>query len=522
MKRRLITLIFTLLTLLACLLYSASAAETDAGQDWTVSRSKTATNLNEDFKSDITLSLPAKDEKLVSDVVFVLDESSCSQPVKEEVAGILENLYQQIEGTGASIKVGAVQFRGEVTKMPLTELTETTKDQITEFMGQRPQTGGSNMSAGLLAGKKMLDEDTGVEAERKYLILVSDGITYIWDNENTEVQENYGVNFAGGDTPNQPMLAGPDGWDVRYHNGFVPEDWNTHMTEIIGLSDKTISEKAELYDRSTDISQKKFVSYSERNSYASTVDIALLKAYQIYTDIAAEYHAYAITAGVEGEMNVYPFGPSFMKFLANGRELSFSNIQNEIYYLLSAGSSVRDEIGKTDGYNFDLVPGSFKLERGNQELQLTAMEDENHYGFGEKLTNGRYEFEITYYPESPDAAEYFIWDINVDISQFEPVQLTYTVLLTDPQTEEGSYGQYDGDGSKGYSDLHTNNSAILSVIDSNQNPVGTLPFARPTVSYTVRENPPTGNKMITLLLGALSTASAIGAVAVLSHKKKSR
>lgn len=154
MKRRLITLIFTLLTLLACLLYSASAAETDAGQNWTVSRSKTATNLNEDFKSDITLSLPAKDEKLVSDVVFVLDESSCSQPVKEEVAGILENLYQQIEGTGASIKVGAVQFRGEVTKMPLTELTETTKDQITEFMGQRPQTGGSNMSAGLLAGKK--------------------------------------------------------------------------------------------------------------------------------------------------------------------------------------------------------------------------------------------------------------------------------------------------------------------------------------------------------------------------------
>lgn len=46
-------------------------------------------------------------------MVFVFDESSCSEPVKEEVKDMLAALYQQIEGSGAAIKIGAVQFRGE-------------------------------------------------------------------------------------------------------------------------------------------------------------------------------------------------------------------------------------------------------------------------------------------------------------------------------------------------------------------------------------------------------------------------
>ena len=36
---------------------------------------------------------------------------------------------------------------------------------------------GTNLSAGILAGKKMLDEDTQVAAGRKSLVLLSDGIT---------------------------------------------------------------------------------------------------------------------------------------------------------------------------------------------------------------------------------------------------------------------------------------------------------------------------------------------------------
>ncbi len=66
-------------------------------------------------------------------MVFVLDESSCSEPVKKAVADMLDNLYARIAETDATIKIGAVQFRGEVTTLPLTELTDTTKDTVRDL-----------------------------------------------------------------------------------------------------------------------------------------------------------------------------------------------------------------------------------------------------------------------------------------------------------------------------------------------------------------------------------------------------
>ena len=44
---------------------------------------------------------------------------------------------------------------------------------------------GTNLHAGILAGKSMLDQDTGVADERKTLVVVSDGITYMFNAEPT-------------------------------------------------------------------------------------------------------------------------------------------------------------------------------------------------------------------------------------------------------------------------------------------------------------------------------------------------
>ena len=46
------------------------------------------------------------------------------------------------------------------------------------------------------------------------------------------------------------------------------------------------------------------------------------------------------------------------------------------------------------------------------------------------------------------------------------MQLTYTVQLTNPKTQAGTYGAYDADGSQGYAGLYTNNSAVLTPVDS--------------------------------------------------------
>ena len=470
--------------------------------EWATSKSKSATQLDENYESDVTLSLPAAEEKLVTDVVFVLDESSCSEPVKEQVRSMLGNLYERVEGTDAAIKVGAVQFRGEVTEFPLTELSDTTKDDLAEFMSSRPETGGSNLSAGLIAGEAMLDADTEVDAGRKYLIVVSDGITYIWDDEATAEQENYGINFANGDAPTTPMLAGPDGWDVKYGNKYVPSSWSTWLAGVQPLVEQTINDKASLYDRNNPTADKSFVAYSEKDSYLSTVDVALYKSYQQYQEIASKYRAYVVMTGVETEMATYPYGPSFMNWMANGKSVSFDEIEKEVFYLLDAGSSVVDVIGYgTDNleaeYNFDFVDSldNLNLTVGGKTLDKEAIASDkvsadvnatSAYGFG-KQADGSYDFELWYYEKGQDGAsdECFVWKINTAVSNFAPVQLTYTVELTNPSYLAGEHGAYDEYGTAQLPGLLTNTVATLYPVDSNGNQGVPENFYRPTVSYEV-------------------------------------
>lgn len=119
---------------------------------------------------------------------------------------------------------------------------------------------------------------------------------------------------------------------------------------------------------------------------------------------------------------------------------------------------------------------------GDQTYQAVETA-ENTYSFAE----GNYV--VAYEPGDMANGEMFTLTTNVPISQFEPVQLTYTLKLTNPKTEPGTYGQYDANGSLGYDGLYTNNSATLYPVDTNGQPGVAEEFAKPTVSYTVEEEP---------------------------------
>lgn len=89
------------------------------------------------------------------------------------------------------------------------------------------------------------------------------------------------------------------------------------------------------------------------------------------------YHCYALLSGTDGQ-----YGASFMNYLANGEEVSFTDIQNDIYYLLAAGSKVVDVIGygednKGNDYNFDFVDdiGELTLTVGGKALDKTELID---------------------------------------------------------------------------------------------------------------------------------------------------
>ena len=314
------------------------------------SKSKAATNLNSRYQSDVTLSLPAQQETLISDVVFVLDKST--SPEKESALRMLETLREQV-GADAKVRVGVVTFNTTAAKNGFFDLsTELDKIQ-TAF--DAPQVSGTNLHAGILAGAAMLDADTAVQDDhRKYLIVISDGITYMYD-EDAKIVPYYWMNDGS------PYFSkDPYSWDFKYGQGttFTAEQWDAWVeTTAETLKQETIAPA--LYENKNTLTVEDGVEVTEDLAYTTSVDRGLYYAYQAYRAAAQRYRCYAVAAGT-GKVNTYPFGPSFMEYLAGGEEVSFDTIRNEIVYLLGAGSCVADEIGsgtdnRGNAYHFDFV-----------------------------------------------------------------------------------------------------------------------------------------------------------------------
>ena len=460
----------------------------DAGH----SKSKTATNLEKQedgtYTSEVTLSLPSAQEELVTDVVFVLDKST-SPSLEAQALAMLSNLQDQVVSTGATVKVGVVIFN----KVANVANDGNFFDLATQYDGikaaiEQDISSGTNTHAGLLAGKAMLDGDDSVSADRKYLIFVSDGITYMYNAEPTATawsfnQPNskddwYGPGSFG-------TFAGPDNWYSKYHTNNGPSSWSEWLSTVAAQ----VATQGTTYEYpygGTIITATPEDRENWDKNYAMSIDKALYLTYQTYQEaVSAGYHCYSVVANT-GSGGEYTWGPSFMTYLAGGNTVSFDDIQKDIYYLLDAGTKVEDYMGYVaDDYNFDFVADGLTMKVGDQTYEAVCLED-NKYGFVPNEENA-YAYTLTYVPGDQKGSEHFVWEINVPVSNFAPVQLTYTVKLINPETTEGTYGKYDADGSKGYDGLYTNNSATLYPVDSNDTEGLPENFPKPTVSYTVAQ-----------------------------------
>ena len=438
--------------------------------EWNVSRSKTATALDTStWTSNVTLSLPSAEEALASDVVFVLDKST-STKLEDQALGMLNKLKEQAKSTEAKVKVGVVIFNKEANVTPLTDLAtgyETIENAIKQEISS-----GTNTHAGLLAGKQMLDEDKEVAANRKYLIFVSDGITYMYNAEPTATAWSFKAD-------SWKHWAGPDNWSSKYGSNTPPDSWSERMTEIGAQVEAQGTEYEYLYDGTAEKWTPEDETYT---NYANSIDKALYLTYQVYQEAQeAGYNCYAVANEVERN---YLWGPAFMHYLANGQTVDFDKIQNDILYAVSAGSTVEDQMGDA----FDFVPDSLKLTVGGTELKSKANGNMTYFGDDvENLSENNCRFKVLYAPDT-DA---FVWTINENVSNFAPVQLTYTVKLTKPETDPGTYGVEDLKGEKDVpadKALFTNKRAVLNAINSAGAPLNPLDFPKPSVSYTVKKS----------------------------------
>lgn len=481
---------------------------------WDHSKDKTATELDNNFNSRVTLSLPSAEKELVSDVVFVLDKSSCEDDVTTEALEMLADLGASVKDTGASIKVGAVQFAGRAVVS--CELTELTEESIAEggaiYSGLKDGKikSGTNLQAGLLEAQKMLEADTDVEDSRKYVIVITDGLTRQFLAENGTLMTIYnGLDADGG-----RVWGSPSGWCVA--NGFVDGeygipggDWDTYYAAVNENVEKDGNTYAHDYDvygstPSGENIPEPYVPQGETSlTHALCLDRAIYEADKVYSKLEdANYHCYAVFAD---DSTTNELGKAFVEYLNDGSVLDFDMIQNDIYYLLDAGSQVVDIIGqgkdnKGNDYNFDVANlDNMTITVGGAELnkemiQPAEFPGSTTYGFFEgEIADGNYDFVVTYYPEGVadadgETREHFIWYINVPVGNFAPAQFSYDVHLTNPQTAKGEYK------------VETNVEAVLTPVDSNGTAGKPETFPVPELTYEVKGGGSTTEHLMTVIV----------------------
>lgn len=521
MKNHLARLLTLLVILTLCLSLGVSALAAPSVHAGTVSKSKYATNLNSKYQSTVTLSFPSAEVPLESDVVFVLDKSS-SATVVQATMDMLTTLKGQLDSTNAKINVAVVIFNKEAHSSGWLNLS-TQYSAIETAMKQEIKS-GTNSHAGMLAGKALLDAHTNVASSRKYLIFVSDGISYLFNEQPTSVawsRKNDGV---------LNIWVGPDCWKLKYGSNSAPASWDNWLTAVgaqIAGQSTAYEYRYDLYGTTPPdtVLRTPTEDYAD---YANSVDKALYLTAQLYKQCQTSgYNCYALLADQNKGQN-YEWGPSFMQYLANGKTINFALIQNDILYQLGKGSQVVDIIGDTDDYNFNLIDGSLQLEVGNTQYPLTLKDsstDKETYCTEAKGTDGSPLYTVYYYyPQSGDRnAEKIVLYINTNVTNFQRLTLSYKLQLTNPKTTPGFYGRYDGYGKYGYSGLYTNNSATLTPVSSDGTTGAPEAFNKPTVSYSVgpvsgpdsgsdSSTPSTGdnsNLGLWLMLMALSAAGAV-------------
>ena len=481
---------------------------------WDHSKDKTATELDNNFNSRVTLSLPSAEKELVSDVVFVLDKSSCEEDVTTEALAMLADLGASVKDTGASIKVGAVQFAGRAVVS--CELTELTEEAIAEggaiYSGLKDGKikSGTNLQAGLLEAQKMLEADTDVEDSRKYVIVITDGLTRQFLAEDGTLMTIYnGLDADGG-----RVWGSPSGWCVA--NGFVDGeygipggDWNTYYAAVKANVAKDGNTYAHNYDvyGSTPEGEKIPVPHVPQGetslTHALCLDRAIYEADKVYSELeAANYHCYAVFAD---DSTTNELGKAFVEYLNDGSVLDFDMIQNDIYYLLDAGSQVVDIVGqgkdnKGNDYNFDVANlDNMTITVGGVELNKVKIQSDEFpgrttYGFFEdEIADGNYDFVVTYYPDGVadadgETREHFVWSINVPVGNFAPAQFSYDVHLTNPQKAKGEYK------------VETNVEAVLTPVDSNGTVGSTETFPVPELTYEVKGGGSTTEHLMTVIV----------------------
>ena len=467
----------------------ADDAAGDAGQSSALEQNqKTATELDKNQETKVTLSFPGKREAEPSDVVFVLDKSGASaqKDIYNQAKSFLEEVKTKAQADGLDIKVGVVLFNkvGNI-QQPLTDVV-TGYDSILTAMNSSLHS-GTNMDAGLLAAKNILDADTAVKAENKHVILISDGATYLYC-KNGDYTKPYTRSFGkveGG----KNFMGGIWEWQSReYHTNNAWKKFSDGSNFVFSQAMKSPEKLGEYLayyrDQYENNSEKNWAQYdyeytdaAAANGTANPIPVDVKAPCNIDVAFWSTDDTFQSMVNAGYDMNVYyknaaDFdGQVFLQYLTrnsnNGKlDTDFAEIKAKLVDKIAAGSTVEDFIGS----DFDFIndPAKISLTANGEKLAPEKIDD-GSYGFG-KLANGSYRFTLDY---AKGDQEMLKLTLNEAASPSKPVVLEYSERLVNVPTEPGTHT------------LKVNESAILHPIDGNGARGDAYEFPVPTVTYTV-------------------------------------
>lgn len=465
---------------------------------------KTATALDENLETKVTLSFPGQREAEPADVVFVLDKSGASAQtdIFKQAKAFLEEINQKAKADGLNIKVGVVLFNkvGNI-QQPLTDVV-TGYDDILTAMNSSVRH-GTNMDAGLLAAKSILDADTAVKAENKHVILISDGATYLYC-KNGDYTKPYTRSFGDPTKQTNPVTgaAYPYGsnkmggiweWQSREYNfnnawKKFPDGSNFIFSQAMKSPEK-LGEYLAYYRGQYENSDKNWAQYdyeytdaAANNGTTNPIPVDVNAPCNIDVAFWSTDDTFQSMVKAGYDMNVYyknaaDFdGQVFLQYLvrnSNNGELNtdFDKLKAKLVDKIAAGSTVEDTLGA----NFDFVndPAKISLTANDEKLSPEKI-DATTYGFGKK-SDGTYRFTLKY---QAGENEKLILTLNEAAAPSRPVVLEYSELLVNKPTEPGTHT------------LKVNESAVLHPIDGNGVAGEAYEFPVPTVDYTVAKPDP--------------------------------
>ncbi len=442
---------------------------------------KTATELDENLETNVTLSFPGKREAEPADVVFVLDKSGASaqKDIYNQAKSFLEEVKTKAQADGLDIKVGVVLFNkvGNI-QQPLTDVV-TGYDSILTAMNSSLHS-GTNMDAGLLAAKSMLDADAAVKAENKHVILISDGATYLYCKSG-DYTKPYTRSFG--------IVNGADKeggiWEYQLREYNTDNAWkkfsdgSNFIFSQAMTSPKKLGEYLAYYRAQYDNSDRNWAQYDYEYKREARNPIPVDVTAPCNIDVAFwstdDTFQSMVNAGYD--MNVYyknaaDFdGQVFLQYLtrkSNESKLDtdFNKLKAKLIDKIAAGSTVEDFIGN----NFDFVNDVSKISLNVAGEDLAPEKiDVTTYGFG-KRADGTYRFTLKY---TAGENEKLVFTLNEAAVPAKPVVLTYSEVLVNKPTEAGTHS------------LKVNESATLHPVDGNGDKGTASDFPVPTVTYTV-------------------------------------